>query len=273
MPRPQGRPRKHWAQEARVYAWYSEIQRRCGWSNYELDYQFAWRDEHRPESRSTVDRPRIFDWIQKEGREPKGRDDRWRSLSELVIAVDQHPLFVGTRVLYESPIWDIFQEDAPRPDIVMGRVLKVMANNNLVHVHPDKLFAPGERFQDINEVTIFDRCVEISLREMSLIAGIEMVWSLHLLTEPTHKRQFRERLEFIIDRLLEHFFLDYFQDGALHLFYSFAIGTLQHSKLDFSERKHAGYGAIDMITDYPIAPKHVVEKMTVKKLLSVVIPI
>lgn len=237
-----------------------------------MNFQFAWRDGQRPESRSTEDRPRIFDWIQKEGREPKGRDNRWRSLSELVIAVDQHPLFAGTRALYESPIWDIFQEATPRPDIVIGRVLKVMADNNLVHVRPDKLFAPGERFQDLSEVTIFDRCLEISLREISLIAGIELVWSLHLLTDPTYKRQFRERIESIVDQLLERFFIVYFQEGAFHPYYGFAVETLQRAKLDLSERTHVGWGKIDMVTDWPIVPQARIGNLTENELLSIVIP-
>ncbi len=260
-----GQP-KHWAEKARVWAWYSEIRRRPGWNDYWLDHEFAWTEEGK-KSRKSDNRPRTFEWIRKVARQPRGRDERWHDMSGLVTAVDQHPQFAGTRKLYESAIWDMFQENTPKPEAVQRRIVKLMADNNLVLAHPSKLFTPGNKWQSLSDATLFDRCLELSLREMDRLCGLELVWSLYVLTESADKWPIRERIELIADRLLDEFFANYLSDREPLVYYDMAIRSLQQTHMDFSSRNVGGYRDINAMTKWPIVPETLVGHLTEQELI------
>lgn len=263
MMRTRGGQRKHWAEKARVWCWYGDIQRRCGWSDYVLNYEFAWREEEIG-SRSNESRPRIFEWIRKKARKPKGLDKRWRNMTELVAAVDEDPKFNGTRELYESVIWDMFQETTQTPEVIQQRLTHLLHENRLVQVDPSIISAPEkDLLQKYGETGLFDRCLELTLRYLDAHIGIALLWSLYALSEPTHCWPIRERIEAIADRLINLFFLNYFTEyGKAMTYYGFAVVALQQTKLDLSARPLTGYGYLQDRAHWPVLPKEFVGNIT-----------
>lgn len=269
MAKPRGGQRKHWAEEARVWAWYSEVKRRCKCSDYLLDYEFAWTDEG-CKSRSSDCRPRIFEWIRKSARKPAGRDNRWRSMSELVVAVEQRPLFKGTQALYEAEIWDLLQETAPTLEVVQNRIDRLLQANRLARVPPAKLSAEKDLLLNkFGREPLFNRCLELSLREIERFSGIALVWSLYQQTEPAHNWQIRAVLESIADELLDNFFAYYLPDQHLD-FYTDAVRVLQRTRMDLSSRGYGGYASLNTLGTWPVIPQALVGKLTEHHLRPVI---
>lgn len=259
MAKRRGGQKKHWAEAARVHAWYAEVKRSCRWSDYELDYEFAWTEEG-SKSRSTDQRPRTFEWIRKAARKPAGRDKRWRGMSELVVAVDVQ--LEGTKALYDAEIWDLLQETAPTLDIVQDRIDRLLQENRLERVSPGALSPTGAiLFAKFGRVPLFDRCLQISLREMDRFSALALVWSLYQQTEPPHNWDIRALLESIADKMLDNFFADYLPDQHL-MFYTNAIDVLIRTRMDLTSRRMGGYGFLDRLTTWPVVPQALVGKLT-----------
>lgn len=266
MGRSRGGQRKHWAEEARVQAWYAEIKRRCNWSDYMLDQEFAWTEEGR-KFRSTDNRPRTFEWIRKAARKPRGIDKRWRSMDELVLAVEQSPQFKGTQALYEAEIWNLLQEVAPAPDAVQDRIDRLSAANRLMRMPVENAFEKGGALANEFELPqLFECCLRISLRRMDRLSGIALVWCLYLQTEPPHNARIRAVVEAIADKLLDHFFADYLPDRYFD-YYDDAIGVLFQTRLDLSTRGISGYGFIETLGTWPVVPEDLAGKLTEKHLM------
>lgn len=260
MPRKRGGQRKHWAEKARVWAWYCEIKRRCDWSDYKLDNEFAWTEEGRAYF-SSVDRPRIFELIRKKAQKPAGLDERWRGMSALVSAVEQHPIFKGTQALYEAQIWSLLQEQTISPELLRSRIDRLLRTNGLARIPYEKLSAThGELIARFGRVTLFDRCLLLSLNKMERLSQIELTWSLYQQNEPAHNWGFRAALESIVDDLLDHFFLDYLPEHHLN-FYPDAIEWLLQSRLN---APNCGY--IEVEGAWPILPQHLAGKLEEKHL-------
>ena len=102
-----GGQKKHWADVVKVKIWCETLKSQSGLSDYELNKRFAWKPPYKPSS--SLDRTWVFEWIRKEGREPQGRDVRWRSMSEIITAVDQVPEFSGIRSVYDSGFWELLK--------------------------------------------------------------------------------------------------------------------------------------------------------------------
>lgn len=270
MAKPRGGQRKHWAENARVWAWYSDIKLRCKLSDYSLDYEFAWTDDG-CKSRSSDYRPRIFEWMRKTARKPAGRDKRWRSMSELVVAVEQHPGFKGTQALYEAEIWDLFQETAPTPEVVQNRIDRLLQDNGLERVPLAKLSAePNLLINKFGREQLFDLCLQLSLREIGHFSGIALIWSLYQQTEHAHNWQIRAVLESIADQLLDEFFA-YYLPGQNLVFYTNAVCVLQQTRIDFSSQKHGGYASLETLGTWPVIPQALVGKLTEHHLKLVIL--
>lgn len=256
MEKKRGGQRKHWAEEARVLAWYHEIKRRCGWSDYKLDNEFAWTEEGKAFS-SSADRPRTFECIRKVARKPAGQDKRWRSMIDLVAAIEQHPLFKGTRALYDAELWTLLQESTVTPQLLQSRINRLMRANGLVRVSFEMLSAkPGELLGKFSRASIFDRCLRLSLRSMDRLSQIELVWLVYQQSEPAQNWEFREKVEFIADKLLDSFFRNYFPEHHL-VFYSDAIECLQHTRLDMT----SVYGYLEVEGTRPVLPEQLAGKL------------
>lgn len=245
MAKKRGRQRKHWAEKARVWIWYWKIKDTCGWSDYKLDNEFAWTEKGRS-SFSLAQRPRTFEWIRKEARKPAGNDPRWRGMDELVVAVDQHPLFKGSKFLYEAELWSMLQETVVTSEVVEARINHLFKIYDLIRVPHDQLT------DDLGRLTeTYDKCLSLSIEHMAPWSRIELVWCLFLQNAPTHNWRIRSLLESTADSLLDHFFLAC-PDGRD--FYSNAIDALINTKLDTSSIG-PGYGRLESIGPMPVLPK------------------
>lgn len=267
MKKKHGGQRKHWAEKARVWVWYREIKRRCNWSDYVLDYEFAWTDEGIP-SRSIDHRPRMFEWIRKVARKPAGQDPRWRDMNSLVTVVDQHPLFYGTRALYQAEFWDVLQEQTSTPSLVQKRVDQLLQAYGLVRINPHNVAEISKLIEKYGREQFFDRSLMLSLKRMDSLSAMALVWLLYLQTEPAHNWRFREILESIADKQLDHFFNHYFSLDFHLTYYTDAIHTLQHIRLDMSERPLYGYGYIETIGTWPILPNELINSISAEQLFS-----
>jgi hypothetical protein len=261
MKKKRGGQRRNWAEVARVGLWYREIKRRCDWSDYRLDNEFAWTDEGKA-FRSTGDRPRTFEWIRKSARKPAGRDKRWRGMDALVLAVDQHDLFHGTKALYTANFWELLQEKTLTPSFVEEQINQLLEKNDLVRIDPGTVETLAKLILEYDRVQIFDRCLMLSLRAMDSLSGIELVWLLYLQTEPAHNWPYRAILESIADKQLDDFFRHYFP-APLHLnYYTDTVGILLRSRVDMSERMRHGYGYIETIGTWPILSQELLDTIS-----------
>lgn len=265
MNKKRGGQRKHWAARARVQAWYAEIKRRCDWSDYKLDYEFAW-SESAQGLRDTSERPRMFEAIGSAAREPKGLDTRWRGMRDLVDAVGQHPQFAGTQALYEAGFWELFQESSPTPRATQARIDQLLKVHRLVRVPMDDALATGVLIQAHGLPSLYRRCVELSMRQMDRFSRITLAWLLYLQTEPAHSQRFRAEMEAIVDTLLDHFFADFLPEEHW-LYYDEAIDALFHTRLDLSSQAISGYGYLETLGTWPVVPQDLVGTLTERHLL------
>ena len=265
MPKKRGGQRKHWAELARAWAWYNDVQRRSGWTDYRLDYEFAWRQEFQSE-KSNDHRPRTFEWLRKKGRKPAGRDQRWRNMKELVEAVEQYPGLSGTQALYETFLWDLMQNTTPRPDEVQRLIDDLLQKWSLVQLPRDRVLDRERPLPtEFDEASLYDRCLTLALRRMDRHSGISLIWLLYLQTEPAHNWRFREILESRADEMLDHFFGDYLGERHL-LYYGLAVKALLAARMDLSARTTDGYGYIETLGRWLVVPENLAGKVTVEQL-------
>jgi len=256
-PREKGRKRggqpKHWAEQARVWVWYAEIKRRCNWSDYQLDFEFALTEEGRS-SIEPDERPRTFEWIRKSARKPRGVDRRWRSMRDLVDTVDRDLRFAGTKALYDAEIWGLLQYETLSPDAVQAQVERLLAANRLTRVPVERAYADAPALiREFGPVTLFDRSLRLSLSHLNRLVGIELLWLLYLQTEPPRSSSYRIVVEEILDRELDRFFADVLPDRHL-VYYDEAISVLLGARLDLSSDKGTGYGFMETLGAWPIVP-------------------
>jgi hypothetical protein len=244
-----------------VDAWYAEIKRRCDWSDYKLDCEFAWTEVGKL-SREDDIRPRTFEWIRKVARKPRGMDKRWRGMKDLVLAVDQHRLFRGTGDIYNADVWDLLQEESPILESVQERINRLLTANGLVRVPAERAFEKGGQLLiEFGLPTLFDHCILTSLRQMDRFSRVALVWCLYVQAEPAHNAPYRAVLQSIADALLDRFFADCLLDRHRD-YYAKAIGTLLQTRMDLSSRHMSGYGVVETLGTWPVVPKELVGKLT-----------
>lgn len=255
MQKKRGGQNKHWVEEARVWVWYYEIKKRsANWSDYALNYEFAWTDEGKA-SRSPTHRPRTFEWIRKSARKPAGRDKRWHDMDGLVTTVDKHTLFEGTKALYMSKFWDILQEQAFKPQRVQSDLDELLNTNNLVRMDPNDSPELIKLIKEYGREQVFDRCLMLTLDNVDRLTGVVLLWLLYLQNEPVHNWPIRVVIESIADEKLDQFFYQYFSLDRHLIYYTNAINTFLHIRLDMSERSSPGYGYLETMGAWPIIPQ------------------
>lgn len=185
---------------------------------------------------------------------------------DLVAAVDQHPLFHGTQALYIAELWDVLQEQTSTPSIVQMRIDRLLQINGLVRVNPDTATAAAKLIEKYGREQVFDRCLLLSLKRMDGLSSTALVWLLYLQTEPAHNWRFRAIIETIADKQLDNFFDHYFPLNQHLVYYTNAISTLLHMRLDMSERPLQGYGYIETIGTWPIIPQELVDSISADQL-------
>lgn len=273
-----GGQRKHWAERVRIETWYNEIKQRCDWSDYKLDYEFAWTDEgknardasEKLQGEKVVHRPRTFEWIRKKARQPKGRDKRWRSMNDLVAAVDDHPLFKRTGALYHSELWDLLQRPLISPDDVQKRMQRLLEAHGLVRVDPHRHDNIAHLIAKHGHSVVLDWCLRQSLRKMDYLSGIVLLWLLYLHAEPPESSRCRGMLADKADAMLDQFFGFYFPLDLSRIYYTDAIHTLEQSRLDLSSKRPVGgYGYLETMGIWPVLPKESVADMDEEQLFTV----
>jgi len=260
MPNKRGGQKKHWAEKARIWAWYNEIIYRCGWTDGDLDNEFAWRDACKAEI-SSADRPRIFEGIRTKARIPVSKDIRWRSMPDLVVAVEQHPCFKNTQSLYDAAIWRLLQENTISPQLLQSNIDLLLQANGLLRVTFEDL--PVNLLLKYGRAPLYDKCLRLSLSKMGRLSKLDLVWFLYLQNEPSQNWEFRAKIELIADELLDYFFMTYIPEHHLQ-FYPDALECLQQTRINNISTLNMGYGHLEGIGSRPILPKHLVGKLEEK---------
>ena len=182
-------------------------------------------------------------------------------MKELVEAVDQHPLFTGTKALYEAELWDLLQQKSIKPQAVEKRINELMHANGLVRRNLD---AAGNLVKLINKYghgPVFDRCFRLSLRKLKGLSPLTLIWLTYLQTESAHNWPIREIVEKIADKRLDDFFARHFPSTTHISYYEDAIAALQHSRLDMSDPSHDRYGYLEVEVTWPIIPIELVDSI------------
>ena len=253
--RRRGRQPKHWAEKARILTWYFEVRRRCGWSDYRLDLEFAWTKEGMA-SRETDYRPRMFESMRVHARLPSSKDRRWRNMDELLEAVDQHELFHGTKALYKAEIWDLFQERDLAKMTILNRVRRLLEAHGLRQV--DVFTLPTENQVQITKMgheSFYNRCLHASLNELDQLNQLALVWLLHAENEAVHNWPIRAVLQSHADELLDNFFDQFLPDDKFE-FYGDAIRALLGVRVDLEDSIE--YGALERYGKRPVLPESLV---------------
>ena len=103
--------------KARNLLWRKGVGEITALENPTLDRMFVWINagdhlKHAP--------PKVFKRIEKTGMRPRGKGTGLkRSLAEIVEAVDQHPDFQGTAIVFNSKLWELLElKSIDRADIL-----------------------------------------------------------------------------------------------------------------------------------------------------------
>lgn len=246
--------------------WYQEVKRQSGWSDYRLNAEFAWTEygknliQQSQLSGNEIDtthRPRIFEWLRKTGKKPAGRDIKWRNMEQIVEAVDFY--FNGTKHLYYTKLWDFLQVERISPASIKTEVEELLKESNLVrfnHIHSSVL---DELVDKYGFTPVFDRCLRLSLRCMSQLSAIELVWYLYLLAESVD--EIRKAIEKIADTRLEAFFSIYYPETKALQYSQDSIHQLRITRLDLGLML-GQYDALDMLARQMILPKELAHSIT-----------
>lgn len=153
---------KHWAEKARVWAWYAEVKRRTYWSDYRLDKEFA----RKPGAALNPDLPaKVFYEIRKNARQPVGNKD-WRSVRDLVVAVESHPSFEGTQDLYDADIWNLLQEHYVEAEVLASRLEALLEHYSLVQIDALASDDFSATALQLGLPALYDRALKLSLHNL-----------------------------------------------------------------------------------------------------------
>jgi len=253
-----GRKKKHWAELARSWIWYFEVKKRCGWTDYKLDVEFAWKQDAR-DGKPNEDRPRTFECLRRSAQNPTSSYDR-RGMAELVCAVEKNPLFQGTQVMYEADFWNLAQGISLHPDNVDATICRLLDANDLVRA--DACFETKivHVMDEYGLPVIYDRCLRLSLNRIDNFSQISLLWGSYLLSEPSSNWKIRDVIKIIADQWFDNFFAKYLPEKHGH-FYPDALHSLQSSRLDLSKLSGVGYGYFETLGNQIIIPKVLLGKL------------
>lgn len=120
-----GRPPTDPVQRFRIVAWYLFVKSKGKWSDYKLDITFGLPDAL--DASENAARPRMFELIRKRGVIPE-RGLGARRGFDLIELVNQHPNFIGSKAIYDSPFWQLISDTSPTlksANNFVNRLLKI----------------------------------------------------------------------------------------------------------------------------------------------------
>ncbi|WP_421956034.1 hypothetical protein [Polaromonas sp.] len=241
-----GRPRTHWADQARVTYWYARVREATGWSDYRLDSEFAMVAKAPGENRST-NRPRVFEKIRKSNVVPS-RGLHWRKPIDLVALVAQRAGLQHTRVAYESEFWNLLKAPPSLRD-THAQLLRLMTSLGLTRIDPFKLKSALELAPDLSDASCFIRGLEQSLNgigwldRLSLLALLTREADLAGNTEITKLTRsfFDEHLDLFFNRFFPANVASHYYDSALSN-YCFGDRNVAVSEMGLRRRLEAECG-------------------------------
>jgi len=217
-----GRKEKSWHKKLRLQLWYWPVAKLMGNEpDYGLDWQFAYKKRLSPPERKH--RRRVFEWIRKESREPRGGHPTIRKIDEIVRAVDADPRFKETKNTYYCGIWEILAMDSiPAKELVL-RIEKMLKKYKLERRSPDSI--PG---YNVNTMLFheskFAFLLNHAMAEMSeieagyldcLIALVSNVASFAGIF--THRQTIGESLRVYFIRVLGESGGEYYEQVRMHI--------------------------------------------------------
>ena len=266
--RKRGRPHKHWAELARITAWYCEIKKRSpDWTDYQLDVEFAWKLKAKSAIGVTgKDRPRTFEWMRKKGRVPH-KSWYWRSMSELLDAVEEHELFRGTKELYEAPIWNLCQQDSLTYSFVNNEIDRILKESGLVRISRYDDHSLMAIAKEKKEAEIYARCLKRSLKKVRMFDRIPLMLYLYLMTSSVSNGDIRLEIEIIMDERLNLFFWRFLPRKEHLTLYSFTAQAFRRMRLVSDSKRNE--------TVFPesqgrliVLPKELLGKITIEELYT-----
>lgn len=120
-----GRPTTDPVNRFRIVAWYLFVKSKGNWSDYKLDVTFGLPNAL--DARENAARPRMFELIRKRGVIPE-RGLGARRGFDLIELVNQHPNFIGSKAIYDSPFWQLISDTSPTlksANNLVNRLLKI----------------------------------------------------------------------------------------------------------------------------------------------------
>lgn len=262
MKRTRGGQKKHWAERARLLVWYKEIRRRCGWDYRKLDQEFS-LPKITGVPQKNGEPPRTFEWIHKFARMPRGGGACPYTIKQLVEVVNQSSPFEGTQGYFSAKFWDWLQQQTFAAADVTSDIDQLLRNNNLIRVNPENHAGISDLIARYDLGAIYDRCIRLSLRGMTMLPGLELIWLLYIQNEPIHNYPVRAALEKIADQRLQAFFYNYFPEkDECFDYYGDAVNALLNTKLDLSGRQTNGYGYLEIVGGWPIIPEKLLDSIS-----------
>lgn len=252
---------RHWAEEARVWTWYRHIKSKCELSDYVLDKLFAWAENAEAE-KSSDDRPRTFEWIRKKARKPRGIKNKWRTMDHLVDAVDEDERFHGSKRLYRSYFWALLQKTTHSTKEISAQLESLLQEYQLVRINPDISPVLLAILDKHGKQSVFDRCLSLSIKQMDWISSITLVWLINLSARSPQTHYVRETAEYIFDKNVDDFFGMYFKDKLHFEYYTNVIETFINSRVDSSNLNSVGYGYTELMSEWPILPKNIIDDLS-----------
>lgn len=282
MKRKPGRPFAFWAEVARVKVWYLRVKILSGLSDYQLNSMFAWTDKgQKNRAANNNDRPRIFEWIRKEGRKPLGLDWRWHDMQGLLGAVDRCAELKGLRQIYDADIWMLFREPNLTYLDVEDRLNEVMSQFKLTCINPQASNELLDLQSKYSDRRVFEQCLRHSLSKMDGLTVMKFLWLLYLQLESPENWRFRECITAIQDGMFAnffkyHFYLDdkYLMQSAnisedqYLVYYENAIAIFKSAKLIPSTEMHFEGRYIKSEASWPILPKDMADFVSQEKLFA-----
>lgn len=115
--------------KARNMLWCMGVKELTAIENPQMDKMFVWKNagdhlKHAP--------AKVFERIEKTGMCPRGKGTGLkRSLAEIVQAVDQHPDFRGTAIVFNSKLWELLELNSISEAEVLKRIDEVFVENGV----------------------------------------------------------------------------------------------------------------------------------------------
>ena len=221
-----GRKEKSWHKKLRLQLWYWPVAKLMGNEpDYGLDWQFAYKKRLSPPERKH--RRRVFEWIRKKSREPRGGHPTIRKIDEIVRAVDTDPRFKGTRESYYCGIWEILAMDSISTKEIFLRIEKMLKKYKLERRSPNGI--PG---YNVNNMLFHESKFAFLLNQMSEIEAGYLECLVALTSNVTsfagiftHRQTIGESLKTYFIRALGKSGGEYYEQVRMHILNMDIIGS------------------------------------------------